>query len=296
MDCKTAREFITLYIDGMLDESDKLNIEAHLEECRECYKRFAEIKEVVTLLGELGEENVPDGFSKRLRIQLEAQQQISRQSNKGSRGKDGSYHWVKWVGMAAALAVIVLSIRMLGVLDLRNKAAVSLDESAANGSAGSVAIQDSYEEVPKIDSPDDQSAGYEHTSPREIKEQNSQSINGESVETGEDTRGKGETKQETDSGISPEENTDDAAADYIRSDVVELKVQDICVTPHNLMTKILQYDINILDVDENSLTLQFTDNEQRRVLYKELKMLGTVSDTGEDFSSDNVTIVIIHNE
>ena len=47
------------------------------------------------------------------------------------------------------------------------------------------------------------------------------------------------------------------------------------------MTKILQYDINILDVDENSLTLQFTDNEQRRVLYKELKMLGTVSDTGE---------------
>ena len=108
--------------------------------------------------------------------------------------------------------------------------------------------------------------------------------------------GKGETKQETDSGISPEENTDDAAADYIRSDVVELKVQDICVTPHNLMTKILQYDINILDVDENSLTLQFTDNEQRRVLYKELKMLGTVSDTGEDFSSDNVTIVIIHNE
>ena len=35
MDCKTAREFITLYIDGMLDESDKLNIgEAHLEECR----------------------------------------------------------------------------------------------------------------------------------------------------------------------------------------------------------------------------------------------------------------------
>ena len=38
MDCKTAREFITLYIDGMLDESDKLNIEAHLEECRECYK------------------------------------------------------------------------------------------------------------------------------------------------------------------------------------------------------------------------------------------------------------------
>ena len=130
--------------------------------------------------------------------------------------------------------------------------------------------------------------------PREIKEQNSQS-NGESVETGEDTRGKGETKQER-IPVFHRRKILMMPADYIRSDVVELKVQDICVTPHNLMTKILQYDINILDVDENSLTLQFTDNEQRRVLYKELKMLGTVSDTGEDFSSDNVTIVIIHNE
>ena len=42
--------------------------------------------------------------------------------------------------------------------------------------------------------------------PREIKEQNSQSINGESVETGEDTREKAKQNGSS-SGISPE-NTD----------------------------------------------------------------------------------------
>ena len=71
-------------------------------------------------------------------IQLEAQQQISRQSNKGSeQGRLLSLG--KWVGMAAALAVLFCQSGCW-VLDLRNKAAVSLDESAANGSAGSVAI------------------------------------------------------------------------------------------------------------------------------------------------------------
>jgi len=42
--------------------------------------------------------------------------------------------------------------------------------------------------------------------------------------------------------------------------------------------------------------LQFTDEEQRKLIYRELKMLGTVRDVGTDFSSDTVSIIIIHDE
>ena len=87
----------------------------------------------------------------------------------------------------------------------------------------------------------------------------------------------GEIQQEVATGFPAEEYVEEETGtmDYIRTDMVELMVQDVCVTPQTLMTKALQHGINVLDVSEDDITPQFTEEEQKKGC-EELKMVGTV--------------------
>lgn len=288
MDCKDTRQFITLYIDGMLDEVNAKKVEKHLKECPECYTRFKEIKQVVTLVGELEEVDIPDGFSERLRMRLETQQV----QNTTIRERIGNYpHWVKWVGMVAAVLVIVLSMRVLSVLDPRDEAMVATDTSAMSDSAESVAMEGTGQDTFGNNRMGEKLTDYEKEFPR--------SDTPDGLDRADDGVGdEGEIQQEVATGFPAEEYVEEETEtmDYIRTDMVELMVQDVCVTPQTLMTKALQHGINVLDVSEDDITLQFTEEEQKKVLYEELKMVGTVRDVGTDFNTDIVLIIIIHDE
>ncbi|NLO82433.1 MAG: hypothetical protein GX094_05160 [Clostridiales bacterium] len=291
MDCKLARELITLYIDDNLDEIRKRDMEAHLGECRECYNRFKEINEVVTLVRNLGQEDVPDGFSERLHIRLEAERQ-ARYQQKPKRAR----YWIKWMGMASAVALIVFSLRLLGVLNLQSLSTVGINSRTVSDSTESMVMEDGRLEASESAGAEDELAGYVQEAPLESEEPSDQSGHGELAQSGDDAGKKGGMPKEIDTGISLEESVGEDDVDAIKSDVVELEVQDICVTPQTLMTKALQYGISVIDVAERDITLQFTDEEQRKLIYRELKMLGTVRDVGTDFSSDTVSIIIIHDE
>jgi hypothetical protein len=52
MDCKNARNLITLHLYGELDEKDRAVLEGHLRECRACAAELAYTKKVFKLLDE----------------------------------------------------------------------------------------------------------------------------------------------------------------------------------------------------------------------------------------------------
>jgi hypothetical protein len=60
MRCKKYREQIVLYHYGDLSESERTELESHIGVCRECAHDFADTKEVLNLLNESKEEQVPE--------------------------------------------------------------------------------------------------------------------------------------------------------------------------------------------------------------------------------------------
>ncbi|MBI2487225.1 MAG: zf-HC2 domain-containing protein [Deltaproteobacteria bacterium] len=52
MNCKELKELILEYTAGNLDQSEKLRVESHLKECKECYLFFGQSNQVWDLLDE----------------------------------------------------------------------------------------------------------------------------------------------------------------------------------------------------------------------------------------------------
>ncbi len=52
MNCKELKELILEYAAGNLDQSEKLRVESHLKECKECYLFFRQSNQVWDLLDE----------------------------------------------------------------------------------------------------------------------------------------------------------------------------------------------------------------------------------------------------
>ncbi len=267
MNCKDAMELINMYIDGMLDETDAHLLEEHFKKCSTCREQLEETKTLIALVKELDEEELPSGFSERLYIRLE--------NEIGKRRQSGPLYWMKWVGMAAVIAVLLLSVRMLNVLDLKGqKDAEQLDATQAESAEWKGESTDTQEMGDGIDTDEARDA----------------------VTASEESSYKGAKLDNGSHAPTEQENLAQKAVDYIKSDIVELKVKDVCITPETLMTKALQHDIDVLDISETDITLQVTAIEQRKVLYEELKSLGTVRDIGQDYNADIISVIIIQEE
>lgn len=269
MDCKVVQELISLYIDGELEGEEARQLKEHIESCSECRQRFEEMRAVVQMVGAFEEEELPDGFMDRLYARLEAQQ-LSGIMRKGHHMFS---RWIKWVGIAAAAAIIVLAIRVLGpnAMLYTSPQEKGRSDSAARGDMPESLMADSQDEG--VAAPSDASV--------DIAE-NQHVLDGGEVRASSTKSENSQQAQEADG--------------YIKSDKVELKVQDVCVTPQTLMIRALQHGIDVVDQAEDSITLRVTSIEQRKALYRELELLGIVEEVGTDFESDTVTIVIVGEE
>lgn len=271
MDCRVAQELISSYIDDMLDREEARQLEAHIGSCSECRQRFEQMKDVVQMVGTLEEEELPDGFSDRLRSRLEAEQVSKMVYKKHS----GFSKWVKWVGIAAAVAVIVLVIRVLSVDGLL------YISPQGKGQTDSAALEDVSKSSLK-GSQAEESAGASDRPAAQSEVQQEQ------------IRDNGDVRVfDTESKTS--EQAEDADG-YIKVDKVELRVQDVCITPQTLMIRAIQHGIEVVEQTENSITLRVKSIEQRKALYRELELLGEVEEVGTNFESDMVSIVIVQQE
>jgi len=75
--CERNFEKLNLYIDGELDECEKLLMEEHIKNCERCRKEFELLLSIKKVLGEVEKEEIPAGF----------QVKISEDALKGMRRK-----------------------------------------------------------------------------------------------------------------------------------------------------------------------------------------------------------------
>ena len=78
----------------------------------------------------------------------------------------------------------------------------------------------------------------------------------------------------------------------IKSDLVEIYVQDICITPETLKLMANSNGLDLIKSDENSVVIEITGEEDRNILYKELSKMGEIRDIGENIGSTEVKIII----
>lgn len=270
MDCRVINKWINSYLDGMLEERRKGILEDHIN--TDCKKQLDDIKNLLSMMGQMEEAELPENFHKKLHQRLlKEQQNIEAESRKS--GRSSVFKCIKWTAAAAAAAVMLFSIK---VLDLHpfNK---SRDESANPpitmetddfSTAQQPSLLSDYLNEFKLDA-----------CPEEIAKDNGyEYFEDDSYENAGETR---DALNET---------------DYIGSNRVELLVQDASITPQTIQAIALKHGIAISSLTEHYITLQFGTANQKKALYQDLKQLGRVEESGVESPGDRITIFILQEE
>lgn len=66
MRCNDVEELLDAYIDGLLPEKDRKELDSHMEECGSCKKEYAELKEMIYGLRAVAMVTVPADFTYRV--------------------------------------------------------------------------------------------------------------------------------------------------------------------------------------------------------------------------------------
>jgi hypothetical protein len=99
MDCnKIEEKYLIAYLFDEADEEERKIVEAHLETCSKCKATLSELRETVTTMHRLKDEDIPH------RVVL------LRESTTAGRGRFVAPLWLRGLGWAAAAAVLVLVV------------------------------------------------------------------------------------------------------------------------------------------------------------------------------------------
>ncbi|HYN35539.1 MAG TPA: zf-HC2 domain-containing protein [Actinomycetota bacterium] len=73
-DCRITLQKAYLFLDGeVLSETERLQIQGHLEDCRPCLERYGLEGEVTTLVTRLTVEPCPESVKKRIQLMIQEQ-------------------------------------------------------------------------------------------------------------------------------------------------------------------------------------------------------------------------------
>jgi anti-sigma factor RsiW len=70
--CETVWRESSNYLDGTLDHAVRLAMDEHLQSCQKCVSVTDGLRNIVTLYGDERLGELPEGFSQRLRLRIEA--------------------------------------------------------------------------------------------------------------------------------------------------------------------------------------------------------------------------------
>ena len=276
MACRQFRESMSLWIDGILDQQEQKRFIQHMESCENCRRKLKEYKNMVFLLRNMEEEPLPEGFHERLHSRLVEEtksfEQLPKDDAKSAR-------WMRWIGAVAAIFVLLFSVKAL------NKVALWGDRQAKEErmeieSTSDQAVQDSSFSI--ASAPD---ASEDATSSQK-----------DSFEEEGGIQEKAEVHDRilSDSSVDTASNeTIEERSGKIETNRVQLKTQDVCVTPSTLKMMAVNNGIELVRSDENSVVLKITDPKQKEVLYKELSRIGDVEDVGDKIDLGEVTVIIM---
>lgn len=257
MDCKDFDYYISLYIDDMLEEQDKEELENHLKQCKICRESFQETQDVISMVNSLEPEPVPHGFKDKL---------FSRM---GSGRTLLASPWLRWAGAVAGVLVIFFSIKAVLDTGITDRLATTVTppgeivEDAIGEESGVMSFESPAEDEAAMEVDD---TGYADIQEEVLRDEDGVDI------------------------ISKEQPR--AEISEIQSDVVEVYVQDICITPETLKFIAIDNELELIGSDENSIDIKVSSQEDRSIIYHELSKLGEVKDIGENMDNDQVKIII----
>lgn len=101
MDCREVRDYLSLYIDGAIDDDKASDIERHLIGCEACQlelKKYIRIKEALNSFEDLP---LPEGYNERLKKKLHS--------------VEARPPFIKWIAAAAVVVVIVSGVHLISI-------------------------------------------------------------------------------------------------------------------------------------------------------------------------------------
>lgn len=105
-----SREMISAYLDGELDDAQREEVRAHLENCAECQTYLAELTALRGALGDMEEYDAPEGFAESVLARLH---EDAGSKQKTDAPKAPKTAWRRFVPLAACAAVVVLAATVL---------------------------------------------------------------------------------------------------------------------------------------------------------------------------------------
>jgi hypothetical protein len=111
MKCRRAQQLLFDFIDGMSNESLRVELDRHLGECPECERFSSEMTRGLALLRHAPTENLDEGFNWRVRLAIHRERNAPRAAAQG--------HWVRaWnlryaTGAGVAFAIMLVAGVML---------------------------------------------------------------------------------------------------------------------------------------------------------------------------------------
>ena len=101
--CEEFAPLLSAFVDGELTEEERAEVLAHVSECEECRRLLGELTALHAALGELENEDVPEGFTESVMAAVRAEKAAKKpQAKKRSA-------WRRWMPMAACAAIIALA-------------------------------------------------------------------------------------------------------------------------------------------------------------------------------------------
>ena len=101
--CEEFAPLLSAFVDGELTEEERAEVLAHVSECEECRRLLGELTALHAALGELEDEDVPEGFTEGVMAAVRAEKAAAKpQAKKRSA-------WRRWMPMAACAAIVALA-------------------------------------------------------------------------------------------------------------------------------------------------------------------------------------------
>jgi len=266
---------MSCWIDGVLDQQEQKRFIQHMESCENCRMELRKYKEMVFMLRNMEEQPLPAGFHERLSSRLAEEIQSSSQL---ITKDDNHVKWIRWIGAVAAIFVLLFSFKALDSVDLLGGKQTRTEQSKADRmEAGSVMERSA------------QDSSFSITAAPEALEDIPDSQN-DSFQAEARVQEKMETYDE---GSQVMQGLAEDDSETINTNILELRTQDVCVTPSTIKMMAINYGIEVIKSNEDSVVLKITDSEQKKILYQELSKMGDVKDIGDEIDLGEVTIIII---
>lgn len=103
MNCNEVREWMSLYIDHMLDEEQMDSMKNHLDTCDACRCELNELRNIAQLLQEVPDLPVPEEFDQLLRRAIQSEKKAIKRGHQQQK-------WIRYTSLAAVFAIGIFSV------------------------------------------------------------------------------------------------------------------------------------------------------------------------------------------